>query len=155
VECGAALSPASVVVHHGRLYCGKHGFVFAHGCEYCKSLIAGSGVPHLLWNNKLYHLECFVCRVCGVKLTAADAKRFHNRPHCARCHRLRIADTDPAGDAPDTSRKHNPSAARLRRAGLRERGIPISSTPQYQTTEPVVEMAEKPMDAHKFEPKLK
>jgi hypothetical protein len=126
VECHSSLNPASVVIYHGRLSCHKHGFVYAHGCEYCQMLIAGSRVPQLLWNNKLYHLECLVCRICGMRLSAIEAKGFHNRPHCKSCYRLRMEERRIENG------KHNPEVAQNRREKFRERGIVICGKPVYR-----------------------
>jgi hypothetical protein len=147
-ECNALLKGHNFVSHHGRFYCQEHGHPFESCCQYCKETIWGLG-PQIRWSNKLYHPECFVCRVCGVKLTMGTVRRIHNRPHCEQCASAKAQGVQ--------NRKHNPSEAAHCNQGIASR-IAIVNRPKYRTEEmgPPLETVDRAMNAKEFEPpKLK
>ena len=151
--CGCKLKGNLYVVHHGKFYCQNHGYVFSHSCEYCKVVIAGPETPQLMWNNKLYHTECLVCRVCGTPLSPLKAKKFHNRPHCSECYRLRLMEKERGRD----SRKHNPVQAASRRLEFQEQGVRIVDEPNYSRDVMTVKFeftGSQAMNGRAFEPEL-
>ena len=108
--CGSAIVGNFCVTHHNRVYCMKHGAIYNQTCSYCKGEIDQSIEEARRWKGKMYHDECFVCRVCGKKLKEKDVKSIHNRPHCIRCANMRIND----GSA-NKRWRHKPSEAVSRR----------------------------------------
>lgn len=151
--CGCKLKSGFYVVHHGKFYCQNHGYVFSHSCEYCKVVIPGPETPQLMWNNKLYHTECLVCRVCGTPLNPVKAKKFHNRPHCSECHRLRLSEKERGRD----SHKHNPMQTASRRLEFQEQGVQIVDEPNYlrEVMTAKFEFTDsKAMNGRAFEPEL-
>jgi hypothetical protein len=150
--CGRKIFLSTAIIHHGKFSCIDHGGIYAHSCEYCKELICGSETQQLGWNKKRYHPECFVCRVCGVKLQTSAAKRFHNRPHCLKCYQLRMGERRAGGDA---VRRHTPGGSAERRRRFREGGVDIVCEPKYRPADdPVVEKVQGNVDAQSFQPQI-
>jgi hypothetical protein len=147
--CGRGITVP--VIHHGSCYCQKHGCIYTHACEYCKETIAGATIRQLKWNAKTYHPECFVCRVCGIKLEVTTAKRFHNRPHCQACFEFRIEERR----SPKDCRKHTPRESAQRRLRFKGRGVAIVSTPEYRGTDDPVTETVNETNAETFEPDVR
>lgn len=151
--CWKVLKGDLFVVHHGKFYCMEHGHVFRHSCEHCKGLIDDPEVPQVMWNRMLYHTECLICRVCGASLTPTTAKKFHNRPHCAECYRLRTMERERGSDC----HKHNPVASASRRANFQEQGIVIVE-PMYASRKDAPKMTSvkkrNANDGKEFEPSI-
>jgi hypothetical protein len=147
--CHAVLRPAAAIVHHGKFYCAQHGALFAQSCDYCKELIGGATVPQLAWHGKLYHRECFVCRVCGVALSPLSARKAHNRPHCLACFELRVEERRRGEQAV----RHVPGESARRRQRFAEGGVEIVEEPLFRGQQPLLEtVASERMNAKKFEP---
>ncbi|EAY09094.1 LIM domain containing protein [Trichomonas vaginalis G3] len=87
--CDQILNGDNYIVHHNKFYCLQHGSPITDSCAFCKRRFNLLD-DRLKWHEKIYHSECFICRVCGCHLTPAAARPIHNRPHCSKCYEMRI-----------------------------------------------------------------
>ena len=88
-ECGCQLHGNCFVAHHNRPYCMKCGGLFRKMCAYCKKELDEEIESVVRWRKKKYHVDCFVCWMCGRKLVLPHVRGVHNRPHCLRCYEMR------------------------------------------------------------------
>ena len=123
--CGCGIAGNCCVAHHNRLYCMEHGSIYNQTCSYCKGDIDQLVEDVRRWRGKMYHDECFVCRVCSRKLKGLDVKAIHNRPHCTRCADMRLND----GSA--EKHRHIPSESDARRHAYEERCNEKFEYPEY------------------------
>ena len=89
-ECGCLLYGSCYVAHHNRPYCMKCGSKFKRICAFCKQEIDEEIENVVRWRKKKYHVDCFVCWMCGKRVTLPHVKGVHNRPHCLRCYEMRM-----------------------------------------------------------------
>lgn len=136
--CNELLKGCNYIVHHGKFLCPNHGQIYRTSCDFCKVSI-NVEEKQLLWHRKLYHLDCFVCRVCGCALTPQTTKSFHNRPHCCNCYKLRNENEKQNGN------KHVPMESKYRRQEFSRKGIEIIGEPTYVTrVEKIIELKSRP-----------
>jgi len=87
--CRRILKGNNYLVHHNKFYCMKHGQFLVNCCHYCKSPISFND-QKVHWKQRVYHPNCFVCRICGIHLETKTCKSIHGRPHCLECFNIRV-----------------------------------------------------------------
>ena len=139
--CGKVLSPTIYIMHHNKPLCLEHGEIYRTTCAFCKRHFQFGELDKIKWKKKYYHVNCFVCRVCGVDLTMNKCKSIHGRPHCRECFSQRVKDGDCNGDGRTVGKHkhHHPMEAVERMEHYRTafgRTIihPIYGKPEFEET---------------------
>ena len=130
--CDKVLKGSNYVAHHNKFYCKEHGFPIESSCAFCKRRFV-SAEERLLWRNKCYHPDCFVCRTCGAPITKGKARSIHNRPHCIDCFQQRVADGDCDEKGKSTEHRiHDPKETNRRRLEKKENTQTPVKKPTYR-----------------------
>ena len=108
-QCEQVLYGRNFIVHHDQYYCPKDGQQYLRRCSYCKNDFEVTETEFTKWHKKIYHPNCFVCRVCGNKCDPDNAVDIHGRPHCDECARKRKQEEQTY------QHKHSPAESRERR----------------------------------------
>jgi len=148
-QCETPLNGRNFVVHHNSYFCPEHGNYFVHDCASCKKEIQiDESNPRnrgfvVYWRGKRYHAQCFVCRICGIKLsTNANSEvavySVHGRPHCKQCYEQRVADHECQEGRfriakTIGSHHHSPEATTTRRETFAEKFNREFIPPVYQS----------------------
>lgn len=83
--CGSALGTSSFFEHEGQPFCSAcYWQRFGRPCHQCSLPIReGRGV---VWQQRTYHPEHFVCNGCGAGLAGKPVKNYLGDPFCPSCY---------------------------------------------------------------------
>jgi len=69
--------------HNKKVYCPEHfAELFLQKCAACEKVISGQYIKVL---GKHYHPECWVCSMCGKRITPQNCAQYKNNFYCKGC----------------------------------------------------------------------